>query len=68
MRNYRFGLVLDEREYQALQSLVDRERTTAASVIRKLIWHAAELTPVQLLYAVSQYDKPTSQGATRANE
>jgi hypothetical protein len=38
----RFGLVLSSEEKLALQRVAERERISAAAVIRRLIWKAAQ--------------------------
>jgi hypothetical protein len=41
-KSLRFGLVLSPAEKAALRSLANRERLSAAAVVRRLIWHEAK--------------------------
>lgn len=38
----RFGLVLTPAEKQVLEALAEKERITAAAVVRRLVWQAGQ--------------------------
>lgn len=42
LKSERFGLILSPAEKQALLRLAERERISAAAVVRRLIWNAAQ--------------------------
>ena len=42
MRDQRFGLVLTEAEKEALDRLAEKERISAAAVLRRLLWAEAQ--------------------------
>lgn len=42
----RFGLVLTPAEKTALEALAVKERITAAAVVRRLVWQAAEAAQI----------------------
>jgi len=44
-RSERFGLVLSTEERATLQALADREHLSAAAVLRRLLWQAAQQLP-----------------------
>jgi hypothetical protein len=46
-KSERFGLVLSPSEKRALLRLAERERISAAAVVRRLIWSAAEHIDVE---------------------
>lgn len=41
-KSERFGMLLSSSERAALDSLADRERISAAAVVRRLIWRRAQ--------------------------
>ncbi len=47
LRSERFGLVLSSEERATLQALADREHLSAAAVLRRLLWQAAQQLPKQ---------------------
>ena len=40
-RDQRFPVVMTKREREALESLAEQERLSAAAVVRRLIWYEA---------------------------
>jgi DNA-binding MarR family transcriptional regulator len=52
----RFGLVLTPAEKQVLEALAEKERITAAAVIRRLVWSAGQQAQIP---AAVGFDNPT---------